>query len=96
MSSKFELRNKKYNFCTNILRTDNKEEFWYERDICQLLNMSSIRIQTLEKEQRVLQTHSKLLKEKVAELEKKNETLNNTIEYLQSELFKKLEEEGGD
>lgn len=35
---KYELRNKCYNFCTNIIANGDKEKYLYESDIVDLLN----------------------------------------------------------
>lgn len=34
----FKLRNKRYNFCTNIMDTDDPGIHYYENEICDLLN----------------------------------------------------------
>ena len=34
----FKLRNKRYNFCTNIIDTDDPGVYYYENEICDLLN----------------------------------------------------------
>jgi len=47
---KFELRNKCYNFCTNIMLNGNKEKAFYESDICSILNSQNKRIMKLEKQ----------------------------------------------
>lgn len=47
---KFELRNKCYNFCTNIMLNGNKEKAFYESDICDVLNSQNKRLMKLEKQ----------------------------------------------
>ena len=105
INMKFELRNKRYNFLTNIMRADNKEQEWYEKDICDLINMKDVRIKSLEKQLSdiiaetqhtklfAVKQQNKLLREKVEELEKENVILNNTIESLQNELFHQFEKD---
>lgn len=44
----FELRNKSYNFRTNIMMDDDKEKILYESDICSLLNEYEEKIRELE------------------------------------------------
>lgn len=46
----FELRNKCYNFCTNIMLNGDKTKAFYESDICSILNNQNKRIIKLEKE----------------------------------------------
>ena len=50
----FELRNKCYNFCTNIMLNGDKEKAFYESDICDILNSQNKRIMKLEKERKDL------------------------------------------